>query len=75
LAFSHDFCPCPANLTLTGDHTCRPDDPPCALYGDYQVNAQPAPLYDLDKIYGDQAIGYIDQGIQEDKPVFLYLAP
>lgn len=75
LAFSHDFCPCPANLTLTDDHTCRPSDPPCALYGDYQVNQQPAELYNLDKMYGDYATGYIDRAIEEDKPLFLYLAP
>ena len=59
IPWSHDFCPCPHNLTHTDDpQLCRPQEPGCPLYSNLEVFEQPAILDTLTVRYAKSAIKF-----------------
>jgi len=74
IPWSHDYCPCPCNLTNTEDCSCRDSLPGCPVYSNYEVVEQPADLPTLTAQYTDKAVDYITKQYTEDKPFFYYLA-
>eukprot|EP00755_Sulcionema_specki_P010412 Sspe_Gene.46415::Locus_23186_Transcript_1_1_Confidence_1.000_Length_1818::g.46415::m.46415/K01134/ARSA; arylsulfatase A len=73
IPWSHDYCPCPKNITLTDDDHCRDDDPPCGLYRDLEIIQQPAILANITDYYVSFALDFIGNATKEKKPFFFYL--
>ena len=75
IPWSHDFCPCPHNLTHTDDpQLCRPSEPGCPLYSNLEVFEQPAMLDTLTLRYAKSAIKFMEMASSQNKPFFQYLA-
>ena len=74
IPWSHDFCPCPHNLTHTDDDVCRPSEPGCPLYSNLEVFEQPAVLETLTQRYAKSAIKFMEIASSQNKPFFQYLA-
>ena len=74
IPWSHDFCPCPHNLTHTDDpQLCRPQEPGCPLYSNLEVFEQPAILDTLTVRYAKSAIKFMEEASNQNKPFFQYL--
>eukprot|EP01006_Ploeotia_vitrea_P032287 TRINITY_DN64551_c0_g1_i2.p1 TRINITY_DN64551_c0_g1~~TRINITY_DN64551_c0_g1_i2.p1 ORF type:complete len:455 (+),score=35.55 TRINITY_DN64551_c0_g1_i2:191-1366(+) len=74
IPWSHDFCPCPCNLTLTKDCKCRDNLPGCALFQNREVVEQPAYLPGLDDNYMMNGLQWLEDVNKGDDPYFLYFA-
>lgn len=74
LCRSHDFCPCPCNLTRTKDCTCRPEDPACPVYHNKEIVEQPAYLPTLTQQYANKSIEWMEESRQAGVPFFQYVA-
>jgi len=72
--YSHDFCPCPRELTNTNDHKCRGFDPPCPLMNNSLIVQQPLNLNDVVDYYVNALIEYISEARSDRVPFFAYYA-
>ena len=74
IPYSHDYCPCPCELTRTKDCTCRDNLPPCPVFDNHEIVEQPAHLPTLDEQYTQRALDILDARAEAESPFLLYMA-